>query len=208
MLFRSGDGAFPGTDGRGYAFAAPDFGPDGRVRGVLVVTVSFGALEQNWRGTLPAVFFTIETGEVLVTNRSEMLNWTKAAGDRDRMALVNDLIFVITPDAAVRFAKVRSGECQIARYPNPGDLAAMKTEPTINLLQGSIADQSFLAFNQQKKPFGDRRVREALAYATNIPAIIDSSDMREAAAMPSPISTPLTALIDIIAAARSVSSLP
>ena len=52
----------------------------GRVRGVLVVTVSFGALEQNWRGTLPAVFFTIETGEVLVTNRSEMLNWTKAAG--------------------------------------------------------------------------------------------------------------------------------
>jgi hypothetical protein len=28
------------------------------------------------------------------------------------------------------------------------------------------------------------------------------------AAMPSPISTPLTALIDIIAAARSVSSLP
>ena len=101
-------------------------------------------------------------------------HWTKAAGDRDRMALVNDLIFVITPDAAVRFAKVRSGECQIARYPNPGDLAAMKTEPTINLLQGSIADQSFLAFNQQKKPFGDRRVREALARATNIPAIIEA----------------------------------
>ncbi|MGX1786730.1 ABC transporter substrate-binding protein [Bosea sp. NPDC055332] len=101
-------------------------------------------------------------------------HWTKAAGDRDRMALVNDLIFVITPDAAVRFAKVRSGECQIARYPNPGDLAAMKTEPTINVLQGSIADQSFLAFNQQKKPFGDKRVREALAYATNIPAIIDA----------------------------------
>ena len=55
-------------------------------------------------------------------------HWTKAVGNRDRMALVNDLIFVITPDAAVRFAKVRSGECQIARYPNPGDLPAMKTE--------------------------------------------------------------------------------
>ena len=65
----AGDGAFPGTDGRGYAFAAPDFGPDGRVRGVLVVTVSFGALEQNWRGTLPAVFFTIETGELTPTQK-------------------------------------------------------------------------------------------------------------------------------------------
>ncbi|KRE06385.1 peptide ABC transporter substrate-binding protein [Bosea sp. Root670] len=101
-------------------------------------------------------------------------HWTKAVGNRDRMALVNDLIFVITPDASVRFAKVRSGECQIARYPNPGDLPAMKAEASINLLQGSIADQSFLAFNQQKKPFGDKRVREALAYATNIPAIIDA----------------------------------
>ncbi|WP_089177043.1 ABC transporter substrate-binding protein [Bosea sp. AS-1] len=101
-------------------------------------------------------------------------HWTKAVGNKDRMALVNDLIFVITPDAAVRFAKVRSGECQIARYPNPGDLSAMKADSNLTVLQGSIADQSFLAFNERKKPFDDRRVREALAYATNIPAIIDA----------------------------------
>jgi dipeptide transport system substrate-binding protein len=31
---------------------------------------------------------------------------------------------------------------------------------------------SYLAFNQEKAPFNDRRVREALVYATNIPAII------------------------------------
>lgn len=101
-------------------------------------------------------------------------HWTKAVGNKDRMALVSDLIFVITPDAAVRFAKVRSGECQIARYPNPGDLPAMKADTNLVLLQGSIADQSFLAFNERKKPFDDQRVREALAYATNIPAIIDA----------------------------------
>jgi dipeptide transport system substrate-binding protein len=57
-------------------------------------------------------------------------HWTKAVGNRDRMALVNDLIFVITPDASVRYAKVKSGECQIARYPNPGDLPAMKADRT------------------------------------------------------------------------------
>jgi len=101
-------------------------------------------------------------------------HWTKAVGNKDRMALVNDLIFVITPDASVRYAKVKSGECQIARYPNPGDLPAMRTDPNLTLLSGSIADQSFLAFNQQKKPFDDKRVREALVYATNIPAIIDA----------------------------------
>ena len=101
-------------------------------------------------------------------------HWTKKAGDPDRMALVSDLIFVITPDASVRYAKVKSGECQIARYPNPGDLPAMRADSNLTLLQGSIADQSFLAFNQQKKPFDDKRVREALVYATNIPAIVDA----------------------------------
>lgn len=101
-------------------------------------------------------------------------HWTKALGDRNRMALVSDLIFVITSDASVRYAKVKSGECHIARYPNPGDLPAMRADANLTLLQGSIADMSFLAFNQQKKPFEDKRVREALVYATNIPAIIDA----------------------------------
>lgn len=101
-------------------------------------------------------------------------HWTKALGDRNRMALVSDLIFVITSDASVRYAKVKSGECHIARYPNPGDLPAMRADANLTLLQGSIADMSFLAFNQQKKPFEDKRVREALVYATNIPAIVDA----------------------------------
>jgi dipeptide transport system substrate-binding protein len=101
-------------------------------------------------------------------------HWTKKVGDKDRMALVSDLIFVITPDASVRYAKVKSGECHIARYPNPGDLPAMKADANLTMHEGSIADQSFLAFNQQKKPFDDKRVREALIYASNIPAIIDA----------------------------------
>ena len=33
---------------------------------------------------------------------------------------------------------------------------------------------SFLAFNTERAPFADRRVREALVYATNIPAILDA----------------------------------
>lgn len=101
-------------------------------------------------------------------------HWAKAAGLADRSAAVSDLVFVITPDASVRYAKVRAGECHIARYPSPGDLPALRADPNLDLLSGTIADMSFLAFNQEKKPFDDRRVREALVYATNIPAIIDA----------------------------------
>jgi dipeptide transport system substrate-binding protein len=101
-------------------------------------------------------------------------HWAKKAGLADRAAQVNDLVFVITPDAAIRYAKVRSGECQIARYPAPGDLPALREDANLKLLSGTIADMSFLAFNTEKTPFQDKRVREALVYATDIPAIIDA----------------------------------
>ena len=51
-------------------------------------------------------------------------NWAKAAGIDDRTAKVDNLVFSITPDPAVRLAKLRANECQIARYPNPADLPA------------------------------------------------------------------------------------
>ena len=36
---------------------------------------------------------------------------------------IDDLVFAITPDATVRLAKLKAGECQImAPYPNPADM--------------------------------------------------------------------------------------
>ncbi|WP_369796023.1 ATP-binding protein [Puniceibacterium sp. IMCC21224] len=63
---------------RTYSFAAPSFGPDGQVRGVLVAVVDIGSLEQDWRGDLPTVYFTDLRDEVFVTNRSELLFWRRA----------------------------------------------------------------------------------------------------------------------------------
>ena len=63
------------------SFAAPDFGPGGGVRGVLVVIVSVAELEQDWRGTLPTVFFTDAAGQVFITNRSELLFWTRVGAE-------------------------------------------------------------------------------------------------------------------------------
>lgn len=70
-------GAGPNGIDRAFYYAAPSFGPDGRVRGALIVAVDVAGLEQDWRGSLPAVFFTDALGEVFVTNRSELLGWRK-----------------------------------------------------------------------------------------------------------------------------------
>ncbi|MGI3168347.1 sensor histidine kinase [Pseudooceanicola sp. C21-150M6] len=71
----SGIGPFAPGLVRSYLFAAPVFGPDGSVRGALVVAVDIDHLEQAWRGERPAVFFTDAGGQVFVTNRSELLYW-------------------------------------------------------------------------------------------------------------------------------------
>lgn len=65
----------PESKRRAYFFAAPDFGPDGRVRGTLVVVADIELVEQTWRGTLPPVYFTIEDGRVFISNRFELLFW-------------------------------------------------------------------------------------------------------------------------------------
>jgi two-component system C4-dicarboxylate transport sensor histidine kinase DctB len=67
-------------DERAYYYAAPAFGPDGRVRGALVVVADVENIEQTWRGDTPAVFFTDQAGEVFISNRSELLFWTRKPG--------------------------------------------------------------------------------------------------------------------------------
>ncbi len=88
-------------------------------------------------------------------------------------AAIDNLVFAITPDANVRYQKLRAGECHVMPYPNPADLEAMKSDPEIKLLQQEGLNVGYLGFNVEKKPFDDRKVRQALNMAINKQAIID-----------------------------------
>lgn len=87
---------------------------------------------------------------------------------------IDNLIFAITPDAAVRYQKLKSGECHVIAAPNPADIAEMKKDPAVEMLHKEGLNLSFLAYNTQQKPFDDVRVRKALNMAVNKAAIIDA----------------------------------
>lgn len=89
-------------------------------------------------------------------------------------AKIDRLVFSITPDASVRYAKLKAGECDVMPYPNPADLKQMEADPNINLMSQEGLNVGYLAFNTQKKPFTDPRVRQALNLATDKSAIIDA----------------------------------
>jgi dipeptide transport system substrate-binding protein len=89
-------------------------------------------------------------------------------------ALIDKLVYSITPDASVRYAKLKAGECHVMPYPNPADLAQMAKDKDINLMQKEGLNVGYLAFNTEKKPFDNVKVRQALSMAINKQAIIDA----------------------------------
>ncbi|SLM62601.1 Dipeptide-binding ABC transporter, periplasmic substrate-binding component (TC 3.A.1.5.2) [Dickeya aquatica] len=89
-------------------------------------------------------------------------------------ASIDRLVFSITPDASVRYAKLRKNECQVMPFPNPAELAEMKNNPDVTLMHKAGLNIGFLAFNTQKAPFDNLKVRQALTLAINKPAIIDA----------------------------------
>ena len=43
-------------------------------------------------------------------------------------AAIDNLVFAITLDASVRYAKLKAGECHVMPYPNPADVKAMQSD--------------------------------------------------------------------------------
>ncbi|EMW3576597.1 ABC transporter substrate-binding protein [Yersinia enterocolitica] len=87
---------------------------------------------------------------------------------------IDRLVFSITPDASVRYAKLQKNECQVMPYPNPADIARMKEDKTINLMEQPGLNVGYLSFNVEKKPLDNVKVRQALTMAVNKQAIIDA----------------------------------
>ncbi len=89
-------------------------------------------------------------------------------------AAIDSLVFAITPDASVRYQKLKAGECHVMPYPNPADLKAMAADPDINLMQQEGLNVGYLAYNTQVAPFDNVNVRRALNMAINKQAILDA----------------------------------
>jgi dipeptide transport system substrate-binding protein len=87
---------------------------------------------------------------------------------------IDNLVYAITPDAAVRVAKLKAGECHVMAFPKPADVEVLRKDPNINLISKEGMNIGYVAFNTEKKPFDNKLVRQALAMAVDKAAIIKS----------------------------------
>jgi dipeptide transport system substrate-binding protein len=129
-----------------------------------------GELDSNPIGTGPFSFAQYQK-DATIRFRAFPEFWGVKAGS-DRAPKVDNLIFSITPDASVRFAKLRTNECQVARYPNPADLPAMRANPELAVQDATIAALDYISFKADKPPLDDKRVRQALAEAIDLDSLV------------------------------------
>ncbi|MFQ6163677.1 ABC transporter substrate-binding protein [Sinorhizobium meliloti] len=87
---------------------------------------------------------------------------------------IDDLVFAITTDAAVRFQKLQAGECHLMPYPNAADVEAMKADPNLKVMEQAGLNVAYLAYNTTQAPFDKVEVRKALNKAINKQAIVDA----------------------------------
>ena len=82
------------------------------------------------------------------------------------------LILKVIPDATARWLALQKGEVDVVDFPSAEDLAAMKADTSVNVMQQEGMNVGYLAFNTTKKPFDNKKVRQALNYAVNKDEII------------------------------------
>ena len=89
-------------------------------------------------------------------------------------AKIDNLIFAITTDSAVRLQKLKANECQVSVYPKPAELEVLKKDPNLKLLSENGLNIGYLSLNVTKKPLDNADVRRAINMAINKKAIVEA----------------------------------
>jgi len=134
-------------------------------------------------GTGPFVFKSYQ--------KDSLIRYTANRGYFGARALVDQLLYAITPSAAVRFQKLKAGECQIVLSPTPQDVLSARGDPSLQVWSMPAFMTAFVAMNTQKKPFDNVLVRRAINMAFDrasyLSAVFDGSASE--AILPYPPST-------------------
>lgn len=97
-------------------------------------------------------------------------NWW---GDPSTIKIDRAIIRAIT-DNSQRYLATKAGDCSGMEFVNTDDLKDAANQANLQILKRPSLNIAYLAFNQNIKPFDKLEVRQAIAYAINKQAIIDS----------------------------------
>jgi len=87
---------------------------------------------------------------------------------------IDRLIYKSIPDNSSRFLEMMAGKLDVLEFPNPSDVPQLAANQKLKIIKQEGMNIAYLAMNTQKKPFDNKKVRQAVNYAINKKAIVDN----------------------------------
>jgi peptide/nickel transport system substrate-binding protein len=88
--------------------------------------------------------------------------------------VIETLTFILVPDASVRLMEVSAGNADIATAVNPIDLAGAEADPNVTLMRRQNLSTVYIGFNVERPHINNPLVRQAINYALDTHAIVES----------------------------------
>lgn len=88
-------------------------------------------------------------------------------------ARVDKIVFKVVPENSARLLDLRNGEAHIMDGVNSADLGEIGNDAGLVALEAPGMNFGYLAMNNEKPPFDDKKVRQAVAFAVNKKRLVD-----------------------------------
>jgi peptide/nickel transport system substrate-binding protein len=103
-------------------------------------------------------------------------------------AFLDEVVFRAIPDDGARVLAMEGGAAHVAVRVPPRDIERLDRIPAVRVDRTTSVRTIYVAFNTQRPPFNDRRVRQAFNYAINKSAIVRGALAGTARVSDAPIS--------------------
>ncbi|MCP5153380.1 MAG: ABC transporter substrate-binding protein [Ectothiorhodospiraceae bacterium] len=139
----------------------------------FVKAVGDAALADQVNGTGPFKLVEWRKGDSVIMERFDGYYGGAADIAPVGKACVDRVIFKIIPENASRVAALLSGDVHIINELPAHSIKQVESNPGTRVMAVNGTRSSYIALNNQRKPFDDVRVRKALAHALDRQLIVD-----------------------------------
>jgi len=107
-------------------------------------------------------------------NRAEQIALSRNPDYWGEAPAIERLVFRVVPEAGARLVEIEAGTVDVAVRIPPADIARLEANPDINVEITPGLRTIYIFFNTKSEPFDDPLVRQAVNYAIDKQAIVES----------------------------------
>jgi peptide/nickel transport system substrate-binding protein len=147
-------------------------------------TAFLSNLAMGWAAIIPQEAVANLANQPVGTGPFKLVEWVKDGSvtlERNPDYFISNepyldkVVFRVITDTAARLAALRAGEVDVIPELPAQEVAAVKADPNLRIIEEPFNGIQLLAINNKTPPFDNIKVRQALEYAIDKQAVIDTA---------------------------------